>query len=324
MARQEPQAQPHGGQGRGIDRQGRHGGGQRLGAGRRGHRRDVRPTRQDIGGDARDRRHDQEQRRPLGNPPQQVAPTIQHEAQAEGEAEPDQGRGVRDHARIRRRHGEEGDPFRVQPQGQGQRRGQPDGRPGSDQEAGDPVHDRPRPTLAIHPSEDRAKDQHGGIEQGQHPQEPQMGQREIGPVIDRRRRRRRARRDQTVGMSVPDQGRDDPRHDRKPEGRQRPDYPHRPLPCEPGPSPSRQHHMGEQAGDQEEGRHAKQVNGEEQPRRADGPALVRHDPDLLREERQAGVQHDAKQQRTRPQRIEPVQPLGLIPSRHRHDAPSSD
>ncbi|MNN45164.1 hypothetical protein D3C81_1594840 [compost metagenome] len=145
-----------------------------------------------------------------------------------------------------------------------------------------------------------------------------MGQRDIGPVIGRRRRR--IGRCQTVQRGVPHQHRHDPRHHRPPESRQRSGDADQPVPDEARRPAPLQHHVAEQARDQEEARHAEQVNDEEQAAGPDRGLVIAHDPDLARKEGQGRVQHHPQQQGRAPQPIQSVKPLALVECGCRHVA----
>ena len=69
--------------------------------------------------------------------------------------------------------------------------------------------------------------------------------------------------------------------------------------------------MGEEAGDQEEGRHPKHVDGKEQYAKRDAGVAVLDDPDprWRRQKRHRRVQDNAEQQGKAPDRVEGVQPF---------------
>ena len=70
-------------------------------------------------------------------------------------------------------------------------------------------------------------------------------------------------------------------------------------------------HMGEEAGDQEEGRHPEHVDGKEQHAERHAGMAVLDDPDSgrRRQERHRRVQDDAEQQGIAPDCVEGVQPF---------------
>ena len=318
---EEGQGQTHGGEDRGIDPQAEGGGRQglrlRIGQGRQLRRR---PARRHHRHGARADGQTQIGRGPAPDPLQQVAPPVQQHAEAEGHTKPDQGGRIGDQAGIRGRHAEEGDPVRMQPQGQGQRRAQNKRSPRPDQPRRDPV-DRPSPaSRTIQRRERQTQHQQTRIEDQQHPQEPQVGQRNSRHGEGRRRRRIGGR--QVHPHADPDHHGDDPRHGQRPEHDQRPRDPDQPIDDKAADAATLQHHMGEQAGDQEEGRHAEQVDDEEQTAGPDRALIVGDDPDLGRKEGHGAVQHHPQQQGPAPQRVEPVKTLGTIDFGCRHENPS--
>jgi hypothetical protein len=72
----------------------------------------------------------------------------------------------------------------------------------------------------------------------------------------------------------------------------------------------RETHVGEKTGDQEEGRHAENVNGEEQHGECRAAMTVSDDPDRSRRgnKRDCRVEHDPEQQGEPSDRVQSVQP----------------
>nr|WP_262423016.1 hypothetical protein [Brevundimonas denitrificans] len=250
----------------------------------------------------RSQRHDGEGRPKAADAGQQVTTTIDQGAEAEGNAERRQGGGIGDQSGIERGDAEEGNPVRRQIQGDSQRRGQDHGRPRPDQAAGQAVH-RPAPApVPVQGREGRAQEQQDRVEDQQHPQEPQVGQGE-GLDGERRRRRSLGHGSAVVDDRHPDQHGDDGRQCRPPEHRQRAGDAAQAVTDKAAYAPAPDHHVSEQARDQEEGGHAEQVDGEEQRPGGGRSLAVRHHPHGHGRISHGRVQHDAEQEGEAPEGV---------------------
>jgi hypothetical protein len=215
---------------------------------------------------------------------------------------------------IRRRDTCEGLPVRRGQQGGQQWQRQHDGsgaRP--DERADGGVDAAPDRALAVEGDGDRAAGEHEHVEHQQVIQKPQV--REWKGACGRRRHVGRRR-----GQCAAERLRESPDPDRRQRGRQhepaddqRNDDALRAVRPEAARALPVQHHPGEEAGDEEEQRHPEDVRREAQgpERRARG--RVRDDPQAhgyAGREREAGVEHDAEQQRERPDGVERMEAIG--------------